>query len=125
MKVGAVSGDLIVKVGIGLGLVAIAYVLIKRKGGAVSEAIGSAFNPASPDNVVNRVVSSVGKDISGNDNWTLGGWLYEAFNGDAWQQSQADREAELLRESRRGQNFERDLLTPVTDQFDNPIYPYP
>lgn len=132
MKTKAVSGDLLVKIGIGAGLLVIAYVLLKKTGGAaaaVAEKVGAAVNPANPDNIVNQGVTSVGKAVTGNDNWTLGGWLYEAINGDVWAQqnkAEADKrkreaDAELLRESRRGQ-LDTDVLTE-NDWSNYQLYP--
>ncbi|WP_101675637.1 hypothetical protein [Alloalcanivorax mobilis] len=35
------------------------------------------LNPANPGNVVNQTVNGVGQAVSGDTDWTLGGWLYE------------------------------------------------
>lgn len=35
------------------------------------------LNPADPGNVVNRAVLAVPRAVTGDDSWTLGGWLYE------------------------------------------------
>lgn len=40
-------------------------------------AVGNAVNPASQTNIVNRGVTSVGVQLSGDPNWTLGGWIYD------------------------------------------------
>ncbi len=132
MKATAVSGDLLVKIGIGAGLIVIAYVLLKRTGGVaaqVAEKVGAAVNPANPDNIVNQGVSAAGAAVTGNKNWTLGTWLYDVFNGDelaAADKAQADKkrreaEAELLRESRRGQ-LDTDVLS-VPDWSNFQLYP--
>lgn len=35
------------------------------------------INPASSDNVVNTAVTAAGRAITGDQYWTLGGWIYE------------------------------------------------
>lgn len=35
------------------------------------------FNPASPNNVVNSTVNSVGAAVTGDQYFTLGGWIYD------------------------------------------------
>lgn len=37
-------------------------------------------NPASDKNIINQGVEKLGQVVSGNDSWTLGGWLYDVFN---------------------------------------------
>lgn len=39
-------------------------------------------NPANPDNVVNQAVTGIGKTVTGNENWTLGGWIYDMTHSD-------------------------------------------
>lgn len=34
-------------------------------------------NPVSPDNFINRGVNSIGRAVSNDQSWTLGGWLYD------------------------------------------------
>lgn len=34
-------------------------------------------NPASERNVVNQGLQSIGRSISGDSTWTLGGWIYD------------------------------------------------
>lgn len=36
-----------------------------------------AINPAADGNLINRGVSNIGQAITGQSNWTLGGWLYD------------------------------------------------
>lgn len=37
----------------------------------------AAINPADQDNVINRGLTSIGRSISGDSTWTLGGWIYD------------------------------------------------
>lgn len=36
-----------------------------------------AINPASENNVINQGVEGIGSALSGEQGWTLGGWLYD------------------------------------------------
>lgn len=38
------------------------------------------INPASSDNLVNRGVNALGGYIAGENDWSLGGWIYENTN---------------------------------------------
>lgn len=53
------------------GVLAVWYV--KRQATAIVEAV----NPVSPDNVINQGVEAIGTAVSGEQGWTLGGWLYD------------------------------------------------
>lgn len=73
-----------------VGLAAVAAVgvgalWLYSKRGAVAQAAGAAVdavNPASSTNIVNRGVTAAGAAISGDDSWTLGGWLYDVTHRD-------------------------------------------
>lgn len=121
MKTTAVSGDLLVKIGIGAGLLVIAYVLLKKAGGtaaAVADKVGAAINPASPENIVNQGVTSAGRAISGNDSWTLGGWLYDITHDDPVNPKKPPTPAP--------KQLDQDVLKPgIYDGFGTEIYPYP
>ncbi|MBO9490740.1 hypothetical protein J7384_10245 [Endozoicomonas sp. G2_1] len=39
--------------------------------------VGQAVNPVNDDNIFNQGVLSVGRKITGNPHWTLGGWIYD------------------------------------------------
>lgn len=91
MKVAPVSADLLIKLALiagGVGLAWYAYTQIKtglenvtagagKAARQVADATITAVNPASEGNLVNRGVSGLGGWISGNDNWNLGGWIYD------------------------------------------------
>lgn len=53
--------------------------------GQAGDAITAAadkVNPANPDNVVNQAVTGIGKTVTGNENWTFGGWIYDMTHSD-------------------------------------------
>lgn len=58
---------------------------------AVSKTV-EAVSPLNDDNIFASGVDNVGRKLSGNDNWNLGSWLYDAVNGSP--QEQANRQAE-------------------------------
>jgi hypothetical protein len=39
--------------------------------------VGNAINPVNQDNIFNRGVNSVVQNLTGDDNQTLGGWIYD------------------------------------------------
>jgi hypothetical protein len=53
-----------------------AWYLSRTAKGAIKDA-GQAINPVNRDNVFYSGVNSVGEAISGDKNFTLGGWLYD------------------------------------------------
>ncbi len=40
----------------------------------------NVVNPASDKNIINQGVEYLGQKVSGNNSWTLGGWIYDVFN---------------------------------------------
>ncbi len=52
--------------------------------GDAAAAVGNAVNPVSHDNLANRAVGAVGSALSGDDEWTLGGWLFDVTHGGAY-----------------------------------------
>lgn len=38
---------------------------------------GQAINPVNNDNIFNQGVLAVGQKITGDSNWSLGGWIYD------------------------------------------------
>ena len=58
----------------------VVYVLLKREAKAAAETIGQAVNPTDPENIFYSGVSSVGRAVTGDDNWTLGAWIYDVMN---------------------------------------------
>lgn len=64
-----------------LGVVGIASVyLIKDSVGNAAADVGQAVNPLNPDNVFASGVDAIGANLSGNENWSLGGWIYDIVN---------------------------------------------
>lgn len=64
------------KLGAIVGVVGgIAYLYIKRK--EITEAAVSAVNPTDPNNLAYRGVNAVGSSITGDEDFSLGVWIYE------------------------------------------------
>lgn len=69
--------------GVGLGLVAVVAVvyLARRAGGAVADAaavVGDKVNPYSSNNFIyDNVIGGLGRTLSGDESWSLGGWIYD------------------------------------------------
>lgn len=40
----------------------------------------NVINPASDKNIINQGFEYLGQKVTGDENWTLGGWLYGVFN---------------------------------------------
>lgn len=85
MKVSAVSGDLLVKVGIGVLAVGAAVYLLHRVKTAAA-AVVPYIDPTDRNNVAYHTVNEVGEAIVTDPNgagknadgsWSLGGWLYD------------------------------------------------
>lgn len=89
MKIGTVSGDMVIKLGLGVILVGGAAMLIyaiKNKASNAASALGNAVNPANPNNVAYSTVNTWGGAVvtdpagpgkNADGSWTLGGWLYD------------------------------------------------
>lgn len=89
MKVGAISGDMAVKLGLGvLALGVVGYLAYKASSAAAAAAAwaGDNLNPASQNNVAYQTVNSFGGAIvsdpagpgmNADGSWTLGGWIYD------------------------------------------------
>ena len=88
MKIGAISGDLVVKLALGAGAIVAAVSLYKYiKHGLPSAAqVVTAVNPADPGNVVNSTVTAWGGAVNSSPDdpgknadgsWTFGGWIYD------------------------------------------------
>ena len=66
-----------------LGVGALVWFIYGRKVKAAAAAVVSAVNPASDKNLVyNGVVGTIGRTISGDETWSLGGWLYDVTHKD-------------------------------------------
>ncbi len=65
-------------IGAGVALVGlVAAVLIGKKAAAVAGEVGQAVNPLNHDNVFAAGVNAAGAAVSGDADFTLGGWLYD------------------------------------------------
>lgn len=51
-----------------------------RAARAISEA-GQAINPTNNQNVFYRGVNGVGEAVTGDDDFSLGGWIYDKVHG--------------------------------------------
>lgn len=75
---------------------------VKDVGGNVAAAgkkfVAEDLNPASDKNLVYSGVNAVGAKVTGDDSFSLGGWLYEKFNDDplASQPSNVTKQAEQI-----------------------------
>ena len=66
---------------VGAGLVAVVAIWwISRKAAAAAGVVVDAVNPASENNLANRAVTAAGQAVTGNENWTLGGAIFELLN---------------------------------------------
>lgn len=68
-----------------------AYLVKEQAQKAVSDTV-EAVSPLNNDNIFASGVDNVGRKLSGNNNWSLGSWLYGVFNGTPAEQ--ANRQAE-------------------------------
>jgi hypothetical protein len=67
---------LAVAAGLGVGLVVLYQA--RQAAGAVADAVrNGAINPASSNNLAYKSVNAVGGAVTGNENFSLGAWLYE------------------------------------------------
>ncbi len=104
MKLAPVSTDLLIKLALVAGGIALAVYWVRRSTNAVSDAVGSAaaaisdtvdsvivgVNPANPSNWVNQavtagggaLVSATGPGRNADGSWTVGGWLYDITHPD-------------------------------------------
>lgn len=78
---------------IALGVVVAGYFLW-RGYRQVESVVSNQLNPASSKNYVNRGVEAVGREVTGNPNWTLGGHIYKTVDSlkDALPFVDSDRE---------------------------------
>lgn len=59
----------------GVAVVGLWY--LKRQGVQTVKDAANAVNPVNPDNVFARGVNSVGGAIAGEEDWSLGSWIYD------------------------------------------------
>lgn len=87
-----------------LGVVTGIYAIKKASdlGAVAAEVVTTDLNPASPDNIVNRGVSSVGEAVTGKQGWNLGGAIYDGVDliSGLWGGSDADRMEQIEAETR-------------------------
>jgi hypothetical protein len=82
-------------VAIGLmGAIAIYYA--KKQAGEALSSVGDAVNPVSQDNIFNRGVNNVVGVLTGDENQTLGGLLYDLFNGTPIEQAARREEQSMI-----------------------------
>jgi hypothetical protein len=80
----------LVTVGVGLGLVALAALLVG--GRKAAEIAGTKLNPASDQNIIYEdVINRLGRNVSGDESWSLGAWIWEKTHP-----AQVEREREAL-----------------------------
>lgn len=75
--------DGLMLIGLGVGVPVLAFLGYKLYG--AKETINSAVekvNPANPNNFINQAVESAGQAITGDDNFTLGGWAFDWTHND-------------------------------------------
>lgn len=87
-KAGAVAVGLVVLGGF-------AYLGAKKTRETAGE-VGEAINPLNNDNVFASGVDAVGARLSGEANWSLGGWIYDVVNGSPAEQLQRAEEKNLI-----------------------------
>jgi len=76
-----------------LGVVAgIGVFMLKRTISDGAAAAAQSINPVNNDNIFNQGVAAVGQKISGNENWSLGGWIYDVVNGTPEEQAERAKE---------------------------------
>ena len=77
-------GSIEVAVGM-VALAGLAFVLYKATGKVAGAAasVGNAINPLNHDNVFASAVNKAGAAVSGDANWSLGGWVYDLTHADA------------------------------------------
>ena len=59
-----------------IGVLIIGYI-IQRQAKQSAETVVNAINPANDNNIFNQGVLSIGRAVTGDKNWTLGGKIYD------------------------------------------------
>lgn len=65
-------------IAVGAVAVIVLYLFFKKEAAQAIAAVGQAVNPTSDKNLAYSGVNAVGSAVSGQSDWTLGGWLYDA-----------------------------------------------
>jgi len=63
-------------IAVGVVVAALSYVAAKKAAESVSE-VGQAINPLNNNNIFASGVNSVVQSLTGDENQTLGGWIYD------------------------------------------------
>lgn len=89
MKIAPVSGDFLVKLGLGVVVLGGAAALIwayKERAQKAAGDLVTAFNPTSPENVAYQTINTWGGNLTtdpmgpgkyADGSWSLGAWLYD------------------------------------------------
>jgi len=77
-----------------MGAIAIYYAQKQAKEALSS--VGDAVNPVNPDNIFNQGANSVVEVLTGDENQTLGGWLYDIINGTPEEQAARREEKSMI-----------------------------
>lgn len=90
MKLGLTGGGVLALAAVASLAVGGVVLYVKRReiAAGVSEAasaVGQAVNPTSDQNLAYRGVNAVGEAVTGDASFSLGAWLFEAFNPGAVQ----------------------------------------
>ena len=60
-----------------IGAVLLVGLYVAHKASAAAQAAANAVNPLNHDNIFAGAVNGAGAAVSGDPNWSLGGWLYD------------------------------------------------
>lgn len=84
------------KAGMIIAIGAVGFVALYLVKGEVEDGL-NAISPTNPDNIFAQGVDSVGAIFSGDENWSLGGWLYDVGNGTPEEQAARRNEAAFIK----------------------------
>lgn len=76
----ALRKDLFLGIGLVLGVGLLLYLAGRQAAGAVVDvagAVGDALSPTSSDNLIYQGTNAVGRTVTGDASFSLGGWLYD------------------------------------------------
>jgi len=59
---------------------AVGLYVAEKKAREAATAVGDAIAPTNPDNIFAAGVDSFGASLTGNENFKLGGWIYDVFH---------------------------------------------
>jgi hypothetical protein len=58
------------------------YWLAKQEAKAAAQSVGEAINPVNPENIFYEGVNAAGEVLTGEEGFTLGGWIYDMTHSD-------------------------------------------